>query len=407
MEKYTPEDLIRKYLAGHCTAEEKALVESWHLKDLSESASLPSREQIDIVHQRTQFALAQHIQASRRRPITRQWWFRAAAAALLAGIISTLAYLYYIQPSGVAGPSALQAQQTILPGRDGAVLTLADGRTMVLDSLGNGLLTTQNGTKVLLNNGQLTYQADTTRATAVTWNTISTTRGRQFKVILPDGSEVWLNATSSLRYPTAFIGDERKVYVTGEAYFEVKSLLLPGASRKMPFKVSIANASGSPLGEVEVLGTHFNINAYEDEDAVRTTLLEGKVKLTADSYQDESKTQADNLQISAILNPGQQAALPLLLKSQQSSQIPVRTVNVDQVIAWKNGVFNFEDASLEKVMRQLARWYDIDVVYEKGIPDIMFEGEMNRQNNLTDVLRSLEKLGVHFKIEGRHLIVLP
>lgn len=381
MKKYNPEELIQKYLSGDCTAEEKALVESWHLKELSESTHFPAEEQINAVHQRMQSALAQHIQASRRKPVARRLWFRVAAAALLIGIFFIGITLYRVPSPVIYSDATLAAQQAIPPGHDGATLTLADGSKVVLDSLGSGLLTTQNGTKVVLNNGQLTYQADNANATAVVYNTISTARGRQFKLTLSDGSQVWLNAASSLRYPTAFTGNERNVEITGEAYFEVAK------NEQMPFKVK---ANGRM--EVQVLGTHFNVNAYEDEEAVRTTLLEGSVKVAA-------------AERSVILKPGQQASISN--KSNESSPILVQTVDIEAVVAWKNGVFNFQDATLERVMRQLARWYDIEIVYEKGIPNIVFEGEINRQNALADVLHSLERLGVHFKLEGRRLTVLP
>ena len=380
MQKHNADELIQKYLAGECTAEEKSLVESWHLKDLSESTYSPAKQQIDAVHQRMQSALAQHIRSSRRRPITKRIWFRVAAAALVAGIIAT-AYLFYIQPRSTGNHAALAVQSTILPGHDGAVLTLDDGRKMVLDSLSNGLVTIQHGTKLLLNNGQLTYEADNTNAITGAYNIISTPRGRQFKIILPDGSQVWLNAASSIRYPVAFTGDERKVYITGEGYFEVAK------NPSMAFTVQANDM------QVQVLGTHFNINAYSDEEAIKTTLLEGAVKVTKDAA-------------TALLKPGQQAAIPSS-SATSGPGIQVQIVNIEQVIAWKNGVFDFQNATLEKIMRQLARWYDIEVAYEKGIPDIEFEGAINRQNELAEVLRILERLGVHFKLEGRRLTVLP
>jgi ferric-dicitrate binding protein FerR (iron transport regulator) len=396
MQKHNAEELIRKYLAGNCTAEEKALVESWHLEELAAHTYVPGEEQITLVHQRMQAALSQHIQATRPRAIIKRTWFRMTAAALLAGCIFGFGYLYYIKAPRTE-TVVLDKQQTILPGHNGAVLTLADGRAIMLDSLGNGLLAEQPGTKVLLNNGQLTYQADSTNSAASSYNTISTPRGRQFKIALPDGSLVWLNAASSLRYPTAFTGSERKVFVTGEAYFEVNPLT-PKGGKKIPFKVIIPPHSGGTEGaEVEVLGTHFNINAYEDEETASTTLLEGSVKvMTGDWSRSKEKKQA------VILKPGQQASI-----SGQQNSIQVLSADVNAVVAWKNGVFNFQDATLEIVMRQLARWYDLEVVYQKGIPDIAFEGEINRQNELTSVLHSLERLGVHFELKGRRLTVLP
>lgn len=397
MQKHIPEALIRKYLAGTCTDDEKALVESWHLKELAENTFVPDEEQINKAHQHIQVALDQHLQATRKRTVIKRTLFRVAAAAIVAGLIFTVAYLYYIEVP--KNNMAVQDKQpAILPGGDGAVLTLADGSKIVLDSLGNGQLPAQPGANVLLNKGQLVYHPNSSNITTASFNTISTPRGRQFKIALPDGSLVWLNSASSLRYPTVFTGSERKVFVTGEAYFEIKPLI-PKGGKKIPFNVSITTASGTSLGEVEVLGTHFNINAYEDEEVVRTTLLEGKVRMTGGDKE-------------VILQPGEQVSLSLTSPArpdgrsggQLSQPVPVQT---DAVVAWKNGVFNFQDATLEQVMRQLARWYDLEVVYEKGIPNIEFEGEMNRQNELTSVLHSLERLGVHFKIQGRHLTVLP
>ncbi|HEX6431519.1 MAG TPA: FecR domain-containing protein [Niastella sp.] len=421
MENYTPEELIRKYLAGTCTPEEKALVESWHLNELAADIHTPTHEQINVVHERMQVALTQHIQANRHRPVIKKMWFRMAAAALITGCIFTVAYLYYIKSSR-NGTVAYVKQPAIRPGHDGAVLTLVDGSTIVLDSSANGLLAIQPGSKVVLNNGQLAYQSDNSNTTALSYNTISTPRGRQFKIALPDGSLVWLNAASSLRYPTVFTGSERKVYVTGEAYFEIKPLTRDGGEKKMPFKVILpAHREGTGGGEVEVLGTHFNINAYDDEEAIKTTLLEGSVKVrqtvplggsnkqSIDGAAQKPDETAKNNVFAVVLKPGEQAVLAnnSRLTIDDSRLTIDHSPNLDEVIAWKNGEFNFQDATLEKVMRQLTRWYDIEVVYEKGIPDIVFEGEINRQNELADVLHSLEKLGVHFKLNGRRLTVLP
>lgn len=415
MQKHIPEELIRKYLAGTCNDDEKALVESWHLKELADNTFVPDEEQINKAHQHIQVALDQHIHAARRRTVIRRTMFRVAAAAIVAGFIFTVAYLYYIKvPNN--NMTVQDKLPTILPGRDGAVLTLADGNKIVLDSLGNGQLPAQPGANVLLNNGQLIYHNNSSNITTASYNTISTPRARQFKIALPDGSQVWLNAASTLRYPTVFTGSERKVFVTGEAYFEIKKLPLTGKAGNMPFKVSIEAASGAALGEVEVLGTHFNINAYDDEEAVRTTLLEGKVRVSKSVPLQSGSNQQSAMEAgrAVVLKPGEQAVLAAA-NSPTSRGFTIdhspltihHSPDLEQVVAWKNGVFNFQDATLEQVMRQLARWYDIEVVYEKGIPEIEFEGEMNRQNELTSVLHSLERLGVHFKIQGRRLTVLP
>ncbi len=274
------------------------------------------------------------------------------------------------------------------PGKDGAILTLIDGTQLVLDDLTNGIITTQNGIKVILNNGQVTYAADeNTPADFVAYNTMTTPKGRQFQLVLPDGSKVWLNAASSIRYPVIFKGSERKVDITGEAYFEV------ARNESMPFRVNTGNGA-----EIEVLGTHFNVNSYNDEGKISTTLLEGSVKVTR------------NGSGGVVLIPGQQAQVSSAGQTNQTASAVrvLNNVDVERVMAWKNGVFNFQDATLEEVMRQLERWYDIEVVYEKGIPPLEFFGKMGRDLPLSTVLRGLNLSKVNFRIEeGKRLVVMP
>jgi len=284
----------------------------------------------------------------------------------------------------------------IPPARDGAILTLADGSHIVLDSLGNGVVTTQNGAQVTLKDGALTYGKDAGSTTPV-YNNLSTPRGRQFQLILPDGSKAWLNAASSLRYPTAFTGNERRVEVSGEVYFEVAK------NTKMPFRVTIPPPPGGDRGgpkpdgakgaEIEVLGTQFNVNAYQNETAVRTTLVEGSLKVV--------NLPPNGNTASVVLTPGKQAIIT------PDTRLKVADADVDKAIAWKRGIFNFEDAGLEEVMRQIERWYDIEVVYEKNVPDIKFGGKMSNDVSLQGLLKSLQESDVHFRLEGRKLIVLP
>ena len=306
-------------------------------------------------------------------------WIKYAAAVIILVALSwaalTKPWIRDAQPLPVA---ATRDTDLIEPGRDGAILTLENGNKLVLDSMGNGVLTTENGTQILLRDGQLLYQAGDVSADVVGYNTMSTPKGRQFKLRLPDGSNVWLNAASSIRYPTAFVGAERRVEITGEAYFEV-------AHRDdQPFRVKVDQQT-----EVEVLGTHFNINSYNNEERISTTLLEGSVKVKSGNG-------------NAVLTPGQQA------RSGGASSIQVMTnVNLDKVMAWKNGLFDFQDATLEEVMRQLERWYDIEVSYEGKIPKLEFYGRMGKDLDLQTVLRGLEKSNVHFRLEqGRRLVIV-
>lgn len=301
----------------------------------------------------------------------RKWWWAAASVILLLG---AGAYFWINQANKDRQVAIQPGQNDALPGKNGAILTLDDGRKVVLDSLGNGTIAMQNGAQVNLKNGQLTYDPTGEMSGALAYNTMSTPRGRQFKVALPDGTIVWLNAASSITYPTVFTGKERNVKVTGEVYFEVAK------DAQKPFTVDVNNAA-----TVQVLGTHFNVNSYADETAIRTTLLEGKVKVI-------KGTAIQTLQ------PGQQAAI--------SDQIKViNQVNTDLVMAWKNGVFNLHQLSLAELMRQLSRWYDVEVVYTSRVPDVELYGEMGRDLNLSQVLQSLQEMDVKCRLEGRKLIV--
>lgn len=307
------------------------------------------------------------LQQIHTRPVRTFHFGRITAAAAVLLLIATGIWLWQ-HPSS---PKTISQTYTtdIAPGQTGAVLTLSDGREVVLDSMPDGVVASQYGAQAVMKKGQLSYQSQDAGAT-IAYHTMSTPKGRQFQLILPDGTKVWLNAASSLKYPTVFNGKERLVTVTGEAYFEVAQ----NASR--PFRVKTGND-----GNIEVLGTSFNVNAYANEDDISTTLLEGSVRIGR-----------------TILQPGQQ----LMLRSGT-----VKDANMDKVMAWKNGIFNFNDERLQDVMRQLERWYDIEVVYEKGVPDTYFYGKVSRDVSLVGILKVLEATRVHFRIEGRKLIVMP
>lgn len=265
----------------------------------------------------------------------------------------------------------------VAPGNNKAVLTLGDGSTLTLDSAGKQVIR-QGNTAIQQQNGLLQY-SNSGANTGISYNILTTPRGGKFRILLPDGTGVWLNAASSIRYPVAFTGKERRVEITGEAYFEVAQ------HAAMPFIVSVNNKA-----EVEVLGTHFNINAYQDEAAINTTLLEGKVRVSAGALP------------GAVLQPGQQASL-----NATGAMKVLNDVDTMQIIAWKDGWFEFHMATLPDVMRQLSRWYDVDVSYPANIPDRAFEGRMQQDLTLTQVLKILERYQVHFHVEGRKITVLP
>ncbi len=254
---------------------------------------------------------------------------------------------------------------------------MADGSSIILDQAQNGNLATQGNTKILKMNGMLSYNTSQNKTTKVLYNTISTPRGGQYQLIFTDGTKVWLNAASSLRFPTNFEGKERKVELSGEAYFEVAK------NKAMPFKVKVNKM------EVEVLGTHFNINSYEDESTIRTTLLEGSVRINQNKN-------------TGILKPGQQA------QTDQFGAIKIiNDADLEEAIAWKEEKFQFGRADIHEVMRQVARWYDVNIEY-KGTVSSHFGGTISRNANLSQVLDMLHLTGkVKFEVKDRKIIVMP
>lgn len=301
-------------------------------------------------------------------------WRKIAVAASVLIAIGIGSLVFFQKKDSSPVMVAVKPTQDKEPGKTGAILTLSNGSKIVLDSVGNGVLANQNNTTVSKKNGRLVYKAG--KDAQVVFNTMTTPRARQYNLELSDGTKVWLNASSSITFPTSFAANERKVILTGEAYFEV-------AKDKRPFRVAVNGM------QVNVLGTHFNINAYDDEASVNTTLLEGSVLITEKAKK-------------VLLKPGQQA------QKQKSGAITVNdNVNLEEVMGWKNGVFYFENANLQTVLRQLSRWYDVDVVFERGIPARTFEGEIQRNLQLSQVLKILEKNKVHFKIDGNVLRVMP
>ena len=305
-------------------------------------------------------------------------WRRIAAVAAILAITLTGAYFLFNRESkqNIAQPATSANQKDIIvPGGDKAILTLSDGSAIVLDTLHNESLPQQGNTRITkLDAGSLAYNASPGNQQEILYNTLSTPTGGQFQLVLPDGSKVWLNSSSSIRFPTAFNGEDRKVELTGEAYFEVAK------NAAKPFKVTVKEM------EVQVLGTHFNIMAYDDERSINTTLLEGSVKV------------AKGLSEKTLM-PGQQSRVG-------TGGIKVTETDVEEAIAWKNGFFQFNSYDIETIMRQVARWYDVQVVYNNKIPGGNFSGIVSRKNNISRVLEILQGGGVQFKIEGKKVTVL-
>jgi ferric-dicitrate binding protein FerR (iron transport regulator) len=392
--------LINKYLSDRATPEEEQELTAWYQAANEREVQWPVADEAEAAALKAR--LLSNLQAAIHPaanissiPFYRQIRWQVAAAILI--LISAGSWLWFKQ-SAYTNPVISKTTTTpveIVPGGDKAVLTLSDGRRIVLDSAGNTTLAQQGNTRVIkLNNGQLAYNTTANNtSTTVLYNKIATPKGGQYEVILPDGSHVWLNAASSLRFATTFIGNERNVELTGEAYFEVAK------DATKPFKVHFTTSAAGKDGVVEVLGTHFNINAYDDEASIKTTLLEGSVRVSP------AQSSPLGARSSKILTPGQQASISS--QSNQSATIQVQTVDTEEVIAWKNGKFQFNQDDIKTVMRQIARWYDVEVEYEGPLSKEKFEGEIPRNSSLADVFRILELSSVHFKTEGRKVIVMP
>ena len=315
-----------------------------------------------------------------QKNISRLTYTFSTAAILLVIIGSVYIFSLNNKTKPVINTITRTLKQDVLPGGNKAFLTLSNGTNILLDSATNGLLAQQGNMNVIkLSSGQLVYKtdADNNAAPEVSYNTMRTPRGGQYQLTLPDSTQVWLNSASSIHFPTSFSGIDRTVEITGEVYFEVAK------NAAKPFTV---NVNGM---DVKVIGTHFNINAYNDDDVIKTTLLEGSVLVT--------KGKA-----TLLLQPGNQSQL------NNYGEIKLqKNADIEEAIAWKKGYFFFKNSSLQNVMRQLSRWYDVEVDYEGVIPERNFGGELSRSLNISQILQVLDKSKVHFKIEGKKIIVKP
>ncbi len=382
MEEKDFSDLITKYLSGNASQAEIALVEEYYKRLEAKGA--------DLKDSRSDFRLREEmlnkIREQIEKPVTeleegpdkknRSYYYAIAASVLI--ILSTGLYFYKGRtqaPAPVVNYSPIKVND-VAPGGNKAVLTLADGSRIALDDVQQGEIAIQSGVSITkTSDGQLIYEKADAKLRVLNsynlYNKIETPKGGQYQVNLPDGSKVWLNAASSLRYPAFFSGTERKVELTGEAYFEISP------NKLMPFKVQSAGQT------VEVLGTHFNINAYSNESQIKTTLIEGSVKVSENSAQKVS-----------YLKPGQEAL-------NRKGEILISAANIEQAIAWKKGNFQFNDMYLVDIMRQLERWYDVEIDYSE-VPHTRYNAYMSRDINLSRVLEILEVTGrVKFSIEGK------
>jgi len=364
-------DLIERYNNGTTTPDENALVESWYLKYQHDDPYL-SHFQLEEDQEESLDKLLNTIQGRSKK-------IQLSRLAIAASILFFLAVGGYFISSNSRQQIAITKpqKQDIAPGGNKAILTLGDGSTILLNSAKIGRLARQGNIIIRkAANGQISYNdiSSSHNSKSAVYNTAATPQGGQYQFILADGTKVWLNASSSIKYPVVFNGNERRVELTGEAYFEVAH------NAKKPFKV-ISNGQ-----TVEVLGTHFNINAYNDEQAVKTTLLEGSVKVSAGG-------------VSNTIKPGEQAKF-------EHGFINVMKVDPDEAVAWKNGFFFFEDNDIKEVMLQLSRWYGVDIKYEGQLASRRFSGEISRNVNLSQILDILSFKQIHCKIDGKTIIVM-
>lgn len=382
MAKVDAKELLIKYLSGEYTEEEQALLAQWHLNSTADrndqmpDFDLTEKERTEDLEEIWGRLQLEEEKAQPEKPKRLLLWPSIAAAAGIA-IALTAGLLFYNSKSAMEDEILLAqtaAAQQIPAGGNNAVLTLDDGRQISLSAAKKGTLATESGISIAkTKDGQLVYHLSNVNKPNI-YNTISTPNGGQYQVVLPDGTKVWLNAASSLRFPLTFDQlSERKVELKGEAYFEVAKQFKKGKSERVPFIVQTEKQ------QVEVLGTHFNINAYKEEPGLKTTLIEGSVKVT-----DHKNT--------VTLKPGEQAI-------DSNGQLLSAKVDVEEVMSWKNGYFRFNNTDLKTIMRQASRWYNVDVVYEGNIPPLLITGEVSRQVDANAFLEMLRYLNVKFKIE--------
>ena len=379
--------LYEKFLSGKCSDEEKKLLETYYaeikLMDNQWENSLGDEDEIrKAIISRIQSA-TDYKEPQIRTNYWRYGWLGYAASILLvvtAGLISW----YYFSEKQQADQTAKanKHRNDIHPGSNQAYLKLASGVSIMLQGLKNGEISNSANIKISkVSDSIITYSANQrdhgNPAISADSNSLVIPKGGIFQTILSDGTKVWLNSASSLKYPVAFAGKERRVVLSGEAYFEVAK------NKNMPFKVSVNGV------DVQVLGTHFNVLGYPDETEIKTTLLEGSVKLQSTKGQ-------------ALLVPGEQGVF-----SQQRADFTINKVNTEDAVSWKEGFFVFDNESIQSIMPKIARWYNVEVVYQDKPGQSKLGGTISRYKDINTVLKALESTGAaHFKIQGRRVIVM-
>jgi transmembrane sensor len=379
------EEFIKLYercTLGNCTPEEQKLFEEYRDNfDLSDTPWISDFGDKPEIEKRLKIDLNNRLNKNQVKRLMPAYWWAAAAIMIFALGSLFVANKYF---SGNTKPNELVSDKNIiLPGSNKAVLTLADGKEIILDGSRKGRLFTLNNVSAHNDvDSSVVYQKNTSAITNTPqpYNVLSTPRGGKYQLILADGTKVWLNAGSTIKFPVDFTNSERVVELSGEAYFEVAH------DPRRPFKVAGAGQV------VQVLGTHFNINAYPDEDVVKTTLLEGSVKVYGKSP--TSASAAPEI----VIKPNEQAVF-------KNDQLSKTTVDADGFAAWKNGVILFRDADIHDIMRKISRWYNVEVEYQGQVGNDTYSGEIPRNAAFSEVLKILKLEDINVKLSGRKLIV--
>ena len=385
MEKATFYKLLDKYISGEASLEEEQQLLNFY-SSFGKSDVTPSEPEFSLLEDKMFSRVTEHIDLP--EPIKRNFGgiFTKISIAATLIVATTTALYFYNKPKQIEPESfaEINTKNDIAPGNDKAILTLADGSRISLDDAAKGFVASQGNTSITkTEDGQIVYEKNEDGIKKLNGvlaaNTIQTPKGGRYTISLPDGSRVWLNSASSLTYPTTFASSERKVKLTGEAYFEIAK------NKKVPFRVESNNQV------VEVLGTHFNINSYEDEAFIKTTLLEGSVRIILNSSSPNAK----------LLKPGQQS-----LTSVSESGIKVQNTDTEKAIAWKNGYFKFKNTPIKDIMREIERWYDVELVYDGKLAPDEFTGYISNDVKISSVLKMLEESGgIKFTVKGRKLKV--
>jgi len=370
---YDKAQLLLRYLRNEATIGEQQAVEDWLNENEDNRAFLNQLQTEEGLLEETKFFNQIEKEQAWKQlqkaiiPKTRTLWPRIAAAASVLLILSAGGY-FLLKPKQQQQQIAQNQTKDIAPGHNQATLTLAGGKRIILTKGLSGLLATQGKTTIHATKNDIAY-SNSQNGDQVSYNTLSTAKGEQspYPLVLADGTKVWLNAESSITFPTAFIQKERIVKITGEAYFEVAH------NEQHPFKVQTATQT------IQDIGTHFDVNAYADEPVTRTTLMEGSVKVN-----------------NIFLKPGE-----------QTDGLHINNVDTEAAIAWKNGVFMFDSENIQVIMRKIARWYDVDIQYQGDVTTEKYNGTISRYENVSQVLSMMRKTNtVHFKVEGRRITVM-